>query len=288
MASIPGRPGPRNSSGAHPPRQADRAPGAEGFDSPLRGGYNPAAMSGHSHWATIKHKKGAADARKGKLFSKLARVIQLAAKEGGGNPDMNIKLQYAIEEARAANMPRDNIDRSIKRGTGEIAGVTYESTTYEGYAPGGIAIMVEALTDNKNRTAHEVRKIFESHGGNLGASNCVAYMFQRKGVITIPLSAAGEDQMMSDVLDSGAENMETAGDAYFITAATPDFENVKKSLARKYAIRSSEITLLPKDSIKVDEETGRKILNFMDALDESEDVQKIYSNFELPETLVKS
>jgi len=241
-------------------------------------------MSGHSHWATIKHKKGAADAKKGKLFSKLARAIQLAAREGGGSPDMNIKLQYAIEEARAANMPRDNIDRSIKRGTGEIAGVTYEVSNYEGYGPGGVAIMVEALTDNKNRTAHEIRKIFETHGGNLGATNCVAYMFQRKGVITIPLSAAGEDQMMSDVLDAGGENLETAGDIYFITTATADFENVKKALAQKHKISTSEITLLPKDSMKVDEETGRKILALMEALDESEDVQKIHTNFELPDT----
>ena len=245
-------------------------------------------MSGHSHWATIKHKKGAADAKKGKLFSKLARVIQLAAKEGGGKPDMNIKLQYAIDEARAANMPRDNIERAIKRGTGEIAGVSYESTTYEGYGPGGVAVMVEALTDNKNRTAHEIRKIFENSGGNLGATNCVAYLFQRRGVIIIPLSAAGEDQMMADVLDSGAEDMETSGDAYFITCAPADLEKVKKNLGAKYAIRSGELTLVPKDSVKVDEDTGRKILAMMEAIDESEDVQKVHTNFELPETLVKS
>jgi YebC/PmpR family DNA-binding regulatory protein len=244
-------------------------------------------MSGHSHWATIKHKKGAADAKKGKLFSKIARVIQLAAKEGGGNPDMNIKLQYAIEEARAANMPRDNIDRSIKRGTGEIAGVTYEMVMYEGYGPGGVAIMVETLTDNKNRTAHEIRKIFETGGGNLGATNCVAYMFQRKGVITIPTSAAGEDQMMSDVLDAGAENMEIEGDIYFITTAVSDFEKVKKALS-KYKISSSEITLVPKDSVKVDEDVGRKIMALMENLDESEDVQKVHTNVDLPESLTKA
>ncbi len=245
-------------------------------------------MSGHSHWATIKHKKGAADAKRGKLFSKVARLIQLAAKEGGGDPTMNIKLQYAIEEARAANMPRDNIERAVKRGTGELAGVTYESVTYEGYGPGGVAIMVETLTDNKNRTAHEIRKIFESANGNLGASNCVAYMFQRKGVLTLPTSAAGEDQMMADVLDAGAENMETSGDAYFITCAPADFQNVKAALSKKYPLRSSDLSLVAKDTLKVDEETGRKVLTLMEALDESEDVQKIHSNFELPETLVKS
>jgi YebC/PmpR family DNA-binding regulatory protein len=245
-------------------------------------------MSGHSHWATIKHKKGAADAKKGKIFSKLARVIQLAAKEGGGKPDMNIKLFYAIEEARAANMPRENIDRAIKRGTGELAGVSYEQVTYEGYGPGGVAIMADTLTDNKNRTASEMRKFFEHSGGNLGGSNCVAYLFQRKGVITIPTSAAGEDQMMNDVLEAGAENMETAGELYFITTAVADFEPVKKALAKKYKFTSTELTLLAKDHLKVDEETGRKILNLMEALDDSEDVQKVYTNFELPETLVKS
>jgi YebC/PmpR family DNA-binding regulatory protein len=245
-------------------------------------------MSGHSHWATIKHKKGAADAKKGKLFSKLARVIQIAAKEGGGKPDMNIKLQYAIEEARAANMPRDNIERAIKRGTGELAGVTYESVTYEGYAPGGVAIMVDTLTDNKNRTASEMRKIFENSGGNLGGANCVAYMFQRKGVIAIPTTAASEDQMMSDVLDAGAENLETTGDAYFVTCAVADFEAVKKALSKKHSFRSSELTLLPKDYVRVDEDAGRKILHLMEALDDSEDVQKVYTNFELPESLVKS
>jgi YebC/PmpR family DNA-binding regulatory protein len=245
-------------------------------------------MSGHSHWATIKHKKGAADARKGKIFSKLARVIQLAAKEGGGDPTMNIKLQYAIEEARAANMPRDHIERAVKRGTGEIAGVAYEPVNYEGYGPGGVAIMVEALTDNKNRTAHEIRKIFENSGGNLGASNCVAYMFQRKGVLIIPVAAANEDQIMTDVLDAGAENLETGPDAYFITCVPTDFESVKKALAGKYQLRSSEVSLLARDTVKVDEGAGRKILTLMDALDESEDVQKVHSNFELPETLVKS
>jgi YebC/PmpR family DNA-binding regulatory protein len=245
-------------------------------------------MAGHSHWASIKHKKGAADAKKGKLFSKLARALQIAAKEGGGNPDSNLKLQYAIEEARAANMPRENIERAIKRGTGEIAGVTYESVTYEGYGPGGVAVMVECLTDNKNRTAHEIRKIFENNGGNLGASGCVAYLFQRKGAITIPLSAAGEDQMMADALEAGAENMEVSGDAYLITCIPQDFEAVKKALGAKYPLRSSELTLLPKDYVKVDEETGRKVLALMDALDDSDDVQKVHTNFELPETLVKS
>ncbi|HXX94100.1 MAG TPA: YebC/PmpR family DNA-binding transcriptional regulator [Planctomycetota bacterium] len=245
-------------------------------------------MSGHSHWATIKHKKGAADARRGKLWSKLSRAIQIAAKEGGGNPDMNLKLANAIEDARAESVPRDNIERSIKRGTGEIEGVTYEQVTYEGYGPGGTAIMVDALTDNKNRSAAEMRKIFEHSGGSLGGARAVAFMFHPKGALTIPVSAAGEDQMMNDVLDAGAENMETQGEVYFITCAVPDFENVKKALGKKYKLATSEVTMLPKDPVKVDEETGRKILNLMEALDDSEDVQKIHTNFILPESLLKS
>jgi YebC/PmpR family DNA-binding regulatory protein len=244
-------------------------------------------MSGHSHWATIKHKKGAADAKRGKLWSKLARAIQIAAKEGGGNPDMNIKLANAIGDAKAESVPRDVIERSIKRGTGELEGVSYEQATYEGYGPGGVALLVDALTDNKNRSAAEMRKMFEASGGNLGGAGSVSFMFQRKGLLTILVSAAGEDQMMNDVLEAGAENMETTGDRYFITAAVPDFEAVKKALGKKYALASSEITMLPKDYLKVDEETGRKILNLMEALDDSEDVQKVYTNFELPETLTK-
>ncbi len=245
-----------------------------------------AAMSGHSHWATIKHKKGAADARRGKLWSKLCRAIQIAAKEGGGNADMNLKLANAILDARAESVPNDNITRSIKRGTGELEGVSYEQVTYEGYGPGGTAFMVDALTDNKNRSAAEMRKFFENSGGNLGGAGSVAFMFQRKGLIIIPVSAAGEDQMMNDVLESGAENMETAGDVYEITSAVPDFETVKKALAKKYKFTSAEIAMVPKDSIKVDEETGRKILNLWENLDDSEDVQKIYTNFELPQSLI--
>ena len=245
-------------------------------------------MAGHSHWANIQRTKGAADAKKAKLFAKLARAIQVAAKEGGGNPGMNLRLATAIEDAKAASVPRDTIERSIKKGTGEVEGVTYEQVTYEGYAPGGIAVMVEALTDNKNRTAADMRRIFENAGGNVGGSGCVAFLFQRKGLLTIPVRAAGEDQMMSDVLDAGAENMEVDGDQYAISCAVPDFEAVKKALKAKYEISSADVTMLPKDYIKVDEGTGRKVLSLMEALDDNEDVQKVYSNFDLPETLVKS
>jgi YebC/PmpR family DNA-binding regulatory protein len=243
-------------------------------------------MSGHSHWATIKHKKGTADARRGKLWSKLCRAIQIAAKEGGGNPDMNLKLANAILDARAESVPNDNITRSIKRGTGELEGVSYEQVTYEGYGPNGVAFMIDALTDNKNRSAAEMRKMFENSNGNLAGAGAVRFMFQPKGVVVIPVSAAGEDQMMNDVLEAGAENMETAGENYFITTAVPDFENVKKALSKKYKLASSEMTQLPKDTVKLDEEGGRKILNLMEALDDSEDVQKIYHNFQLPDSLL--
>ena len=243
-------------------------------------------MSGHSHWATIKHKKGAADARRGKLWSKLCRAIQIAAKEGGGNPDMNLKLANAILDARAESVPNDNITRSIKRGTGELEGVSYEQVTYEGYGPSGVAFMMDALTDNKNRSAAEMRKLFESHGGNLAGAGAVRFMFQPKGVVSIPVAAAGEDQMMNDVLEAGAENMETAGDQYFITAAVPDLENVKKALSKKYKFTSSGLTMIAKDYIQVDEEIGRRILSILDALDDNEDVLKVYHNCNLPEALI--
>jgi YebC/PmpR family DNA-binding regulatory protein len=245
-------------------------------------------MAGHSHWANIQRTKSVADARRAKAFAKLARAIQVAAKEGGSNPDMNLRLATAIEDARAASVPRDTIERSIKKGTGEIPGVVYEQVNYEGYGPGGVALMIEALTDNKNRAAADVRRIMDFHGGNLGGAGCVGFLFQRKGVLVVPVGAAGEDQMMTDVLDAGAENMETSGENYVITTAVPDFDRVKKALsAKKYEIRSAELSMLPKDTVKVDEKVGQKLLSLMDALDENDDVQKVYSNFELPEALLK-
>ena len=246
-------------------------------------------MSGHSHWATIKHKKGAADAKKGKLFSKIARLIILAARQAGGDPKMNLKLQYALDEARAANMPKDNVERAIKRGTGELEGVSYEEVTYEGYGPGGVAFLVEALTDNKNRSAAEIRKIFESTGGNLGTTGSVRRLFERKGLIRVPAAGVTEDQLMSDVLDAGADNMEKDGEFFEITTAVLDYDKVKKALeGKKYKIESSELGMIPSMSVPVDEEIGAKILRLMDGLDESDDVQKIYSNFELPESLLKA
>jgi YebC/PmpR family DNA-binding regulatory protein len=245
-------------------------------------------MSGHSHWATIKHKKGAADAKKGKLFSKIARLIILAARQGGGDPKMNLKLQYALDEARAANMPKDNVERAIKRGTGELEGVSYEEVTYEGYGAGGVAFLVEALTDNKNRSAAEIRKLFEGTGGNLGTSGSVRRLFDRKGLIRVAAAGVTEDQLMSDVLDAGAENMEKDGEQFEITTAALDYDKVKKALTdKKYKIEASELGMVPSLTVPVDEEIGAKILRLYEGLDESDDVQKIYANFELPASLLK-
>jgi len=244
-------------------------------------------MSGHSHWATIKHKKAATDAKKNKAFSKVSRLIIIAARHGGGDPAGNLKLQYAIEAARAVNMPRDTIERAIKRGTGELEGVSFEETTYEGYGPGGVAIMIDALTDNKNRSASEIRKIFEASGGNMGTAGCVAFMFDRKGVVNVAAAGVNEDQLMTDVLDTGADNMERAGDVFEITCAPPDFEKVKGALTKKYKVESSEIGMIPKNWVQVDEDSGRRLLALMDHLEDNDDVQKTYTNFQLPESLLK-
>lgn len=242
-------------------------------------------MSGHSHWATIKHKKGATDAKKGKMFSKVARLIMIAAKEGGGDPTMNLRLQYAIDKAKSVNMPKDNVDRAIKKGTGELEGISFEESMFEGYGHGGAAIMVEVLTDNKNRTSHEIRKIFEANGGSLGGANCVSWIFERKGLITIAGNAASEDQILSDALDAGAEDASLAGDAFEITCAIADFEKIKKALSAKYKLQSAELTKIPKNYVTVNETDAKRLLSFMDALEEHDDVQNVYSNFEVPQTL---
>src|SRR5579884_2445626 len=171
-------------------------------------------MSGHSHWATIKHKKGAIDAKRGKLFSKLSRAIIIAARHGGGDPEMNLKLRYAIDKARSVSMPKDNIERAIKRGTGDMEGAVFEEITYEGYGPGGVAILVDVLTDNRNRTAGEIRKIFEKGGGKMGSAGNVAYLFERKGIIAVPASATDEDTLMGIILEAGADDLKQHGDAF--------------------------------------------------------------------------
>ncbi len=245
-------------------------------------------MSGHSKWSTIKHKKGAADAKRGKIFSKLAKAITSAARQGGGNPDMNLKLQYAIDSAKSENMPKDNIERAILKGTGELGAdtVLYECL-YEGYGSNGVAVLVEILTDNKNRTASEIRKIFERGGGNLGESGCVSWMFQKKGLITIDISEIDEDKLMTLVLDAGCEDLQIVDGKYQIDCETKDFNTVKKVLQGEgVKIELAEISWIPNTFIELDEKKGRSIVSFMEKLENHDDVQNVYANFSLPEDML--
>jgi YebC/PmpR family DNA-binding regulatory protein len=244
-------------------------------------------MSGHSHWATIKHKKGAIDAKRGKLWSKLSRAIIIAARHGGGDPTMNLKLRYAIDKARQVSMPKDNIDRAIKRGTGELEGMTYEEITYEGFGPGGVAILVDVLTDNRNRTAGEVRKIFERNGGNMGSAGCVAYLFERKGVFSVNAAGVDEDALMEIVLEAGADDMKRSGSTYDITCDPAQFNKVQEALQKNnIAVAHAEITQLGKTSMDVDAETAKRVLRLLEALDDHDDVQNEYSNLNVTEELM--
>ncbi len=241
-------------------------------------------MAGHSHWAGIKHKKGALDKKRGKLFSKLARQIIVAARNGGGDPAMNLSLRYAVEKARAANMTKDTIERAVKKGTGELAGESYEEVRYEGYGPAGVAVIVQALTDNRNRTAADIRKIFEKAGGNLGAVNCVSFLFESKGFITVSTDAVDEDTLMEIALESGAENFEKSGDLYGITTSVGDFEAVKSGIQeREIKTETCEVTCLPTTTVALDEKNARKVLNMLDKLEEHDDVQSVYSNYDISE-----
>lgn len=243
-------------------------------------------MSGHSHWAGIKHKKGATDKKRAKVFSKLARQIIVAAKNGGGDASMNLALRYAIDKAKAANMTKDTIARAIKKGTGELEGASYEEITYEGYAPAGVAVMVQALTDNRNRTAAEIRKIFEKAGGNLGTVNCVSFLFENKGFITVSADAIDEDGLMEIALESGAENFEQSGALYEVTTAVGDFDAVKSALEEKgITTEMCEITYLPTTTVTLDENAARKVLNILDQLEEHDDVQNVYSNYDISEEI---
>jgi YebC/PmpR family DNA-binding regulatory protein len=244
-------------------------------------------MSGHSHWATIKHKKGAIDAKRGKLFSKLSRAIIIAARHGGGDPETNLKLRYAIDKARQVSMPKDNIERAVKRGTGELEGLTFEEIMYEGYGPGGVAILVEVLTDNRNRTTSEIRKIFERSGGKMGSAGCVAYLFERKGLFSIDAHAADEDTLLSIALDAGADDVKRAGSTFDVTCDPTTFSQVQEAL-QKQGLKPTvaEISQIPKAPVDVDAETGRKVMRLMEALDDQDDVQNVYSNVNISEEMV--
>ncbi|HUT34281.1 MAG TPA: YebC/PmpR family DNA-binding transcriptional regulator [Planctomycetota bacterium] len=241
-------------------------------------------MSGHSHWATIKHKKAATDAKRGKLFSKLAKDIIMAAQQGGGDSDTNFILRAAIDAAKAANVPRDNIARAVKRGTGELPGVTYERLTYEGYGPHGIAILVEVLTDSRNRTAAELRKVFSQRGGKMEGS--VAWMFEAKGLLTIAADAIGEDDLMELALNAGADDLVRTNGTYEITTAPAEFHKVKQALLDKGLTPDvAELTRLPQTLIKLEGEAARKALNLLEELEDHDDVQNVYTNFDAPADL---
>lgn len=246
-------------------------------------------MSGHSKWASIKHKKGKEDAKRGQVFSKLSRAVTVAAKEGGGNPDMNPALAQAIEKAKEYNMPADNIKRAIQKGTGEIAGATYEHMVYEAYGPGGVAMIIDIMTDNKNRTAADMRHLFTRHGGKLGTSGSVSWMFEQKGVALVSKDAqTDEDNLLTIVLEAGAEDMVSEDDHYEIISLPNDLENIKAALeGSTVAYSSAEITMLPKDTVKVDMADAKKLLKLMDALEEHDDVQNVYANFDIPDDIIE-
>ena len=244
-------------------------------------------MSGHSHWATIKHKKGAIDAKRGKLFSKLSRAIIIAAKNGGGDPTMNLKLRYAIDKARQVSMPKDNIERAIKRGTGEMEGLVFEEITYEGIGPGGVAFLVDVVTDNRNRTAGEIRKIFERGGGKMGSAGNVAFRFERKGLFSVNANAVDEDTLMGVALDAGADDLKRAGSTFDITCDPTAFAKVQEALQKNnLATVVAEISQLPKAPLDADKEIAQKVLRLYDALDDHDDVQHVYTDLNMTEELM--
>jgi YebC/PmpR family DNA-binding regulatory protein len=246
-------------------------------------------MAGHSHWAGIKHRKGAQDAKRGKIFSKHAKAIITAARLGGGDPDMNLRLKYAIEKAKADNMPKDNIDRAVKKGTGELEGDSFVELMYEGFYPGGVAVMIEALTDNRNRTAPEIRKIFEKRGGNMGESGSVSWMFEKKASFLVKGEKLDENSVMEKALEVGADDFQEEGDGFLILAEPQDFAAVKEGLENCDGImlERSEITMIPKNMVALDLEKARQVINLMEELDDHEDVQNVYANFEIPEELME-
>jgi len=244
-------------------------------------------MSGHSKWHGIKHKKAKVDAQKGRIFAKIIKEITVAARVGGGDPEANPRLRQALQNAKAANMPQENIMRAIKKGTGEMPGVSYEELSYEGYGPGGVAVLMEIFTDNRNRTASEIRKIFAKNGGNLGESGCVGWMFDKKGLITIEVSKVDEEKLMAVALEAGALDIRTEESTYEVITSPREFEAVKKAItAAEIEIASAEVTMLPHTYVKLDGKPAQQMLHLMEALEEHEDVRAVYANFDIPEEIM--
>ncbi len=245
-------------------------------------------MSGHSKWSTIKHKKGAADAKRGKIFSRLIKEITVAARMGGsGDPAANPRLRSAVQAAKGENMPKDNIDRAIKKGTGELEGVNYEESIYEGYGPGGAAVLIETLTDNKNRAVADVRFIFSKNGGNLGENGCVAWMFEKKGYINIEKNSADEDTLMEIAIDAGAEDVMEDEISFEVTTAAEDFEAVKEAIDQaSIPFVVAEVTMLPQSTTNLTGKEAEQMVKLMEALEDCEDVQKVYTNADIPDEIV--
>src|SRR3972149_4081370 len=260
------------------------------FREESEGGQSPPprkAMSGHSRWSQIKRKKGKADQQRGKLFTKLIREITVAARTGGGDLKINMRLKGALEAAKAASMPADNIKRAIQKGTGELPGETYEEVTYEGYGPGGVALMIRVLTDNKNRTAPEIRHVFEKNGGNLGQVGCVAWMFERKGVIQVDAERIGEDELLGPVLDAGASDMRRVEKVYEITTTPDEMESVRRALEeRKVPVLEAEVSMVPLSTVRAEGKDAHAVLRLVEALEEQDDVQAVYANYDIPDEII--
>ena len=245
-------------------------------------------MAGHSHWANIAHKKGAADKKRGKLFGKLSRAIIVAAHNGGADPTMNLPLRYAIDKARKASMPKDNIERAIRKGCGEGSAEHYEEVVYEGYGPDGVAVLCEILTENRNRTAGEIRKIFEVNGGNLGSTNCVAWMFERKGLFVVPAANVDEERLFDVALEAGADDVQTSGENFEVTCPPTSFQQVSEALeAAQIPTAVSEISRLPSNTVDLDAAGSRKVLRLVEALEDQDDVQNVTANYNIPDDILE-
>ena len=246
-------------------------------------------MSGHSKWHTIKHKKGALDAKRGKMFTRIIKELTVAARNGGGDPDSNPRLRTVIAEAKSVNMPGDNIKKAIQRGTGELPGVSYEEITYEGYGPGGAAVIIEALTDNRNRTVGELRHLLTKYNGNLGESNSVAWMFSKKGYIVVDKAAAGEEQLLNVVLEAGGDDLRDDGDSWEILSEPSAFETVKEAVkALGVEPQSAQVAMLPQNYIKLEGKDASQMVKLMDALDDHDDVKQVWSNFDIEEKEIEA
>jgi YebC/PmpR family DNA-binding regulatory protein len=241
-------------------------------------------MAGHSKWANIKHRKAAQDAKRNKIFTRLIKEITVAARLGGGDPEANPRLRQAIDKALANNMPKDNIDRAIKRGTGELEGVSYDEVTYEGYAPGGVAVMVESMTDNKNRTVNEIRHIFSKNGGNLGEDGSAAYLFTKTGMLVFDAEAVDEDELMEAAMEAGADDIRTEEGQHVLYTEPQAFGDVKAALAeRGFEPQVAEVTMRPENTVRVEGDKAEKVLKLLEALEDHDDVQNVYANFEISE-----